>query len=325
VQITDLPFPARRAMASLDETTVLVVDDDPSVTRLLSLAFGLEGFTVCSAADGEEALECARRERPGAIILDAIMPGLTGMDVCRTIRAELGWGPTIVILTGHTDLADRLAALESGADDYVVKPMRVIDLVEKVKTRLHRAASPRPRSLLGGPQIYDEMQRRMSEPTAAVFVEVRGLRPFTARYSFARGERLLDFVGDLLLELTADEPGALVGRLGAEEFLVVTRPEGRDSLTDRLVRAYASQRPHFYDPADAKRGWIEVTDRQGRTSRHRFLPLAVGVAVTHQEEGGQHHLELLERAAEMARYARAHGPVAVDRRQLTRSRAPARA
>lgn len=159
---------------------------------------------------------------------------------------------------------------------------------------------------------------------AVVFVEVRGLRPFTAHYSFARGERLLDFVGDLLLELTADDPRALVGRLGAEEFLVVTAPEGVDSLTARLVHAYAGQRPHFYDPADAKRGWIEVTDRQGRTSRHRFLPLAVGVAVTHPEPG-QHHLELLERAAEMARFARAHGPVAVDRRQLTRPRAPAHA
>jgi DNA-binding response OmpR family regulator len=311
-------------MASLDETTVLVVDDDPSVRRLLSLAFELEGFTVCSAADGEEALECARRERPGAIVLDAIMPGLTGLEVCRTLRVELGWEPTIVILTGRTDLADRFAALASGANDYVVKPMRVIDLVERVKTRLHRAASPGPCSLLGGPQIYERMQGRRNEPMAVVFVEVRGLRPFTSHYSFARGERLLDFVGDLLLELTADEPRALVGRLGAEEFLVVTAPEGLDSLTARLVSAYASQRPHFYDPADAKRGWIEVTDRQGRTSRHRFLPLAVGVAVTHPEHG-QHHLEVLQRAAEMARYARAHGPVAVDRRQLTRSRAPARA
>jgi CheY-like chemotaxis protein len=304
-------------MVPLDQTTILVVDDDPSVRRLLTLAFTLEGFAVRSAGDGAEALECARREPPAAVVLDAVMPGLGGIETCRLLRDEPDREPIIVMLTGRTELVDRRAALESGADDYVVKPVRVIDVVARVKARLQKAAAPGARHLLGSQRICQELKARSAEPMAVVFVEVRGLRQFVTRYSFARGDRLLDFVGDLLLKLAGDRPGDLVARLGADQFLVVTGPDTVEGLTDRLVVAYASQRPRFYDAADARRGWFEVTDRRGRVSRHRFLPLAVGVALNHPGPG-QHHLELLERASEMARYARGHGPVAVDRRAVGR-------
>jgi DNA-binding response OmpR family regulator len=319
--MTEIPFPTRPEMVPLDQTIVLVVDDDPSVRRLLSLAFTLEGFAVRSAADGEEALECARRERPAAVVLDAVMPGLGGIETCRLLRGEPDWEPVIVMLTGRTELVDRRAALESGADDYVVKPVRVVDVVARVKARLQKATAPGTSRFLGSQRICQELKARSAEPMAIAFVEVRGLKQFVRRYSFARGDRLLDFVGDLLLKLAGDRPGDLAARLGADQFLVVTTPEAVEGLTDRLVAAYAAQRPRFYDEADARRGWFEVTDRRGRMSRHRLLPLAVGVALNHPGPE-QHHLELLERASEMARYARGHGPVAVDRRLVSRSPSP---
>src|SRR5438105_3184880 len=77
-----VPSPEPAPVAS-PGATVLVVDDDPSVRRLLELAFRLEGFTVMSAADGGAALDCARTHHPGAIVLDAVMPGLDGIEVCR--------------------------------------------------------------------------------------------------------------------------------------------------------------------------------------------------------------------------------------------------
>src|SRR2546421_3650079 len=120
------------APAAPTGAVVLVVDDDPSVRRLLELALRLEGFTVMSAADGEEALERARIHHPGAVVLDAVMPGIDGLEVCRRLRSELGWGPAVLMLTGRTDVADRLTAFENGADEYVVKPVRVTELVERV-------------------------------------------------------------------------------------------------------------------------------------------------------------------------------------------------
>lgn len=299
--------------------TALVADDDPSVRRLVGLALQLDGFTVVAAADGEEALEYARRHHPGAVVLDAVMPGIDGIEVCRRLRSELGWGLAVVILTGRTDVADRLAAFEAGADDYVVKPVRVTELVERVKRRLQPAVpATGPGRLLGGPETYDELRRRLEagEAVAAICVEVQGLRPFSRRYSFARGDRVLRWLGDLLLGLGAERPRTVVGRLGADDFLVLAAPAAVDRLTGDLVAAFTARVPGFYDPADAERGWIEVTDRVGQTRRCRFLTLSVGVATTRHRRV-DHHLALVERAAEMARYARngGGGRVAVDRRR----------
>ena len=302
-----------------------MADDDPSVRNLVVLALELEGFAVFAAADGREALEAACRHHPAAVILDAVMPHLDGMEVCRRLRLELGRGPAVVMLTGRTDVADRVAAFAAGADDYVVKPVRVTELVDRVKRHLHWQGPRGTSRLLGSPDLYEDLRRRLDagEATAAVCIEVAGLRPFSRHYSFARSERLLRWLGDVLLGLATERPGTAVGRLGADDFLVVTSPQAAAGLAEELLDAFAARVCGFYDPADAVRGWIEVTDRTGQTRRHRPLTLSVGVASS-AAGGSGHHLDLVERAAEMARYARSPGGsrVAVDRRGATPSLEP---
>ena len=90
-------------------TTVLIADDDPSVRRLLRIAFELDGFRTITASDGDEAIAALRLHQPAVVIVDAAMPGCNGTAVCRALRQELGWGPTVIMLTGRTDVADRLA------------------------------------------------------------------------------------------------------------------------------------------------------------------------------------------------------------------------
>lgn len=309
---------ARLADAGLEPTgTVLVADDDPSVRHLVTLAFELDGFTVVSATDGREALEYACRVRPAAAVLDAVMPHLDGMEVSRRLRSELGPGPALLILTGRTDVADRIAAFEAGADDYVVKPVRVTELVDRVKRHLQRDPAQRSRKLLGGPEMYEDLHRRLraGEAVTAICVGVTGLRPFSRHYSYARTERVLRWIGDLLLGLSAPRPGTVVGRLGADDFLILAPPGIVTGLAQELVESFTAQVSTFYDPADAERGWIDVTDRSGRTRRHRPLMLGVGVASS-APGSPSHHLELVERAVEMARYAgnAEASRVAVDRR-----------
>ena len=297
--------------------TVLVADDDPSVRHLVSLAFELDGFPVVSATDGREALAYALALQPAALVLDGVMPHLDGMEVTRRLRRELGPGPAVLILTGRTDVADRIAAFEAGADDYVVKPVRVTELVDRVKRHLQRDAASRPGHLLGSPEVYENLRRRMQagEAVAAICVELVGLRPFSRHYSYARGERVLRSIGDLLVSLAGSQPATVSGRLGADDFLVVTAPGAVSSIADELIDRFTARVASFYDPPDAARGWINVTDRAGRTRRYRPLSLGVGVAVSEPGRAG-HHLELVERAAEMARYAGAGdgSRVAVDRR-----------
>ena len=299
-------------------STVLVADDDPSVRRLVTLAFELDGFTVVSASDGREALDCALSLRPAAAVLDAVMPHLDGMEVSRGMRLALGQGPAVLILTGRTDVADRIAAFEAGADDYVVKPVKVTELVDRVKRHLERGSGHHSGKLLGGPEVYEDLRRRMraGEAVAAMCVGVVGLRPFSSHYSYARAERVLRWISDALVGLADRRPGTVVGRLGADDFLTLSPPRDVTDLADDLLALFAAQIPAFYDPADAERGWIDVTDRLGRTRRHRPLTLGIGMASSVLGARSRHHLELVERAAEMARYAGTGetSRVAVDRR-----------
>jgi DNA-binding response OmpR family regulator len=306
-------------------TTVLIADDDASVRRLLRLAFELDGYRTITAADGDEAVAAVRLHQPAVVIVDAAMPGRTGTAVTRCIRSDLGWTPTVIMLTGRTDVADRLAAFECGVDDYLEKPIKVSDLVERV--RLHQRADTSRNSarLLGSVEIYDDLRRRLEtgQPVAVVMAEVHGLRAFTRHYGFARGENLVGSLADLLLELARQEPEGLAGRLGAQDFIALVDPARAEAFTAALRTAFDARRPSFYDPVDTLRGWVDVTDRAGRTRRHRPVRLAVGVAASPRAWGPDeaapqvlHHLDLLERAAELARYARTAdgGPVAFDRR-----------
>src|SRR5438270_565508 len=108
---------------------------------------------------------------------------------------------------------------------------------------------------------------------------------------------------------------AIRGRLGAQDFIALVEPERAAEFTQALQSAFDVRRPSYYDAVDTLRGWIDVTDRTGRTRRHRPARLAVGVAISESPKA-LHHLDLLERAAELARYARTagRGPVAFDRR-----------
>jgi GGDEF domain-containing protein len=166
--------------------------------------------------------------------------------------------------------------------------------------------------------VYEDLRRRMraGEAVVAMCVEVVGLRPFSRHYSYARAERVLRWVSDVLVGLAAQRPETVVGRLGADDFLTLTPPRDVTDLANELLAAFAAQISAFYDPADAERGWIDVTDRAGRTRRHRPLTLGVGAATSALGARSRHHLELVERAAEMARYASTGeaSRVAVDRR-----------
>jgi DNA-binding response OmpR family regulator len=298
-------------------TTVLIADDDLSVRRLLRIAFELDGYRTITASDGDEAIAAVRLHQPAVVIVDAAMPGCNGTAVIRTIRQDFGRNPTVIMLTGRTDVADRLAAFECGVDDYLEKPIKVSDLVERVRLLQKADKARKSARLLGSVEIYDDLRRRLEtgQPVSVVITEIQGLRPFTRRYGFARGEKLVGSLADLLLDLARQEPEGLAGRLGAEDFIALVDPARAATFTAALHEAFDARRPSFYDAVDALRGWIDVTDRMGRTRRHRPVRLAVGVASSNPPDP-LHHLDLLGRAAELARYARTTtgGPVAFDRR-----------
>ncbi|HLH72792.1 MAG TPA: response regulator transcription factor [Chloroflexota bacterium] len=118
---------------------ILVIDDDLSITTALRRALSFEGYTVDVALDGEEGLRKARDVAPDLVILDVLMPGIDGFEVCRRLRA--GDDTPILMLTARDEVADRVRGLDAGADDYLVKPFAPDELLARVRALLRRRES----------------------------------------------------------------------------------------------------------------------------------------------------------------------------------------
>ena len=119
---------------------VLVVDDDAALAEMLSIVLRQEGFDSFTVARGDLALEALRSYKPDVVLLDLMLPGRDGIDVCKEIRAESGI--PIVMLTAKGDTVDIVVGLESGADDYVVKPFKPKELVARIRARVRRKEGP---------------------------------------------------------------------------------------------------------------------------------------------------------------------------------------
>ena len=122
-------------------TTVLTVEDDPAILRGLSDNFRFEGYEVVTASDGETGYELQREKKPDLIVLDLMLPRMSGLEFCRKLRAE-GIQTPILMLTARSEEPDRVLGLDLGADDYVAKPFSVRELMARVRALLRRSQPP---------------------------------------------------------------------------------------------------------------------------------------------------------------------------------------
>jgi two-component system response regulator MtrA len=132
---------------------VLIVDDDTALAEMLGIVLRGEGYEPFLCSDGDKALVAFREHKPDLVLLDLMLPGTDGIDVCRAIRAESG--VPIVMLTAKTDTIDVVVGLESGADDYVMKPFKPKELVARIRARLRRSEEPAPELLEIGDLVID--------------------------------------------------------------------------------------------------------------------------------------------------------------------------
>lgn len=211
---------------------ILVVDDEPEITRLVRAYLERAGFVVVTAAEGREALAVFRHERPNLVLLDLNLPGMDGLDVCRAMRR--GSDVPIIMLTARLEEADRLIGLELGADDYVVKPFSPREIVARVRAVLRRAEGTPVR-----PEVFSSSGVTLDLTRRTASVDGRPLDLTTMEFD--------------LLALLVEHPGQVFTRLQLLERVQGNAYAGYERTIDvhvknlRKVLGDDSQNPRFIE------------------------------------------------------------------------------
>jgi diguanylate cyclase (GGDEF)-like protein len=291
---------------------VLIADDD-AVTRAVVHAWLADsGYEVIVAADGDAALALAAEKEPDLLLIDVSMPGLDGIEVCQAVQRATPIAPPVIFLTAHTDTHARVAGLDAGAVDYVVKPLNRDELVARVRAALRTKAvrddlmnQATRDALTGLPNRRDLDARtvaaiahaqRYDRPLLCAMVDIDHFKQINDRYGHAAGDEVLREAANRLRE-TCRTPDT-IGRYGGEEFAVLlpeTTAEQTAAVGERLRRSFCHR------PFMAAEVNLHVTASVGVAM---WLPsmivpaslyAAADGALYQAKQGGRNRAELVER------------------------------
>jgi diguanylate cyclase (GGDEF)-like protein len=301
---------------------ILVADDDEDILKFIEVNLRSQGHAVVTAGDGETALALAMEHRPALVLLDIVIPGVDGYEVCRRLRSDWRFGdPSVILLTGRSLPADRNIGLAAGADDFIVKPFDPVELVSRVNLVLRRLEQVRSASPLtglpGNLQIQRELQLRVAagEEVALLYIDLDQFKAYNDHYGFLRGDEAIEVLAEVLWHAAEGRPDTFLGHVGGDDFIVLTHPDVTESFVQDVIAGFEARVEHLYEREDAARGYIQVLDRQGRKRRIPLLTLSIGVATNLGREVHDHRV-LVDVATEMKEFAKRKdgNAVAVDRR-----------
>ncbi len=306
--------------------SILVVDDDPDIARFVEVNLRSAGYDVAVATDGEAALDRAGAMRPDLVLLDVMMPRLDGFEVAQRLRKNPQTANTsIIMLTAKALSADKVTGLQSGADDYIIKPFDPIELLARVKGTLRRAKEMRNLSPLtglpGNIRIQDEVERQVREERAfaVLYCDLDNFKAYNDQKGFVRGDRLIQATARIIQDAVVGHDGAhgFVGHVGGDDFVVVVSPEVAEATAKAICDAFDAARSEFYEPEDLERGFVRIEDRKGVLQDIPLVRISVGIASSARRPFA-HYGEAVSVATEMKQFAKreAGSSYAIDQRTM---------
>ncbi|HZD18442.1 MAG TPA: response regulator, partial [Actinomycetota bacterium] len=269
--------------------SILVVDDDPFIARLLDIELRAAGYDVRVAGDGLRALELARERCPDLVLADVMMPNIDGFELTRRLRQDSRTATvSVIMLTARGLSADKLEGFAVGADDYIVKPFDTPELLARIRGVLRRAKEMRQQSPLtgmpGSTRIEEEIESRVrtGRSFAILYADLDHFKAYNDHYGFMRGDQAIQATARLIEEVARGSggPETFVGHVGGDDFVVVCDAPEAEGLAEALVRAFDQAVPGLYDPRDLERGHVEVVDRRGQVQGYPLLSISIGIATT---------------------------------------------
>ncbi len=297
--------------ALLFRKKILVVDDSTFFAKVINNALTQDGYDVVWASCGEDALRLVRAEKPDLMLLDVVMPDISGFEVCRILRAaESNNLMPIIMLTSQDAHKDMLIGLDLGADDYIFKPFDNRELLSRVKNTLKRIDRNRNASPLtglpGNLQIMREIDYRIEKnlPFAAIYADLDNFKSYNDAYGFLKGDVAIKLTADIL----SDEAGisdldSFIGHIGGDDFIVIVNPAFADNVCSGIIEKFDKRIRALYVDEDLERGHIVTYNRQGDQTQFPIMSISLAV-VTSEHKAYTSYLEISDIAAELKRKAK---------------------
>jgi len=212
-------------------TKILVADDDLEIQELLSFTLQNEGYQVSIASDGEEALNKTYNEHPDLIVLDIMMPKISGYEVLERLRADQRTSILpIIMLTSLAPVKDRITGIKLGADEYICKPFDPYELVARIEGLLRRTKleiSANPLTGLPGRASFESKLKELitdNQSFNVFYLDIDNFKSFNDKYGTERGDTLLKNFANILCKVLSElnDRIAFVGNLSADDFTLIT-------------------------------------------------------------------------------------------------------
>ncbi len=264
---------------------ILVVEDDLHAIILLRNYFELEGYDVLTAMRGEEALDVCRRNLPNVVLLDIMLVGMDGYDVCRELRANLRTSHIPIIFLTHKDEhSNKVAGLELGADYYITKPYDLEELklrVKNVMRRAHRESLTNATTGLPSAKLIEEQLKQLfiRDDWAVLYISIHNIDTFVKTQDIVTRDNFLRFVATNLNE-TVEAYGTLddfIGHISSDDFLVITVHSAIEPIRTEFRKRFDHGLPTFYDPISLERGYIVYTQHNGTKGEAPLISLSTSV------------------------------------------------
>ncbi len=291
---------------------ILVADDDPDIRDILKLTLSEENYDVIEARDGEEAIKIIQTKTPDLVLVDYRMPKMDGREVCRRIKSDILLAHLpIIMVTGSGDVMDKVGGIDSGADDYIVKPFEPKELLARIRMIIRRTkrdleANPLTR-LPGNVSIINELQERLNDKSlfAVCYIDLDKFKAYNDKYGFEHGDEVIRETARILIRAIREIglPDDFIGHVGGDDFVVVTTPEVVDQICKKIIADFEAAAPSFYNESDRKTGYIVALDRKGEEQRIPLLSISIGV-VTNEFRKIEHVAQIGEIGAELKSLAK---------------------